>query len=94
MSVRVLSTETARSAIVQLQRIIGDGGLGAQLNELNTQGQLLSQPDVWDGARAAEFRSVWPDVYGKLRSAQSALEELRVRVDAINRDIMAAGGNA
>ncbi len=94
MPTRVLSTDAARTAIVSMQRIIGDGGLGAQLNDLNTQGQQLIQPDVWDGARAVEFRGIWPDVYGKLRAAQTALEELRTRIEAINRDIMVAGGNA
>jgi len=63
MSDRVLSTEEAKSAIRDIQRII-NGGLTEQLGQLDTNGQKLSQPDVWDGPLATTFRSsTWPRQY-------------------------------
>ena len=48
MSGRVLSSEQAKSAITAMQNII-NGGLQTELNNLNTQGQALSDPNNWDG---------------------------------------------
>lgn len=93
MSDRVLSTAEARMSIQQLQQII-NGGLVEQIQALNRQGQTLSQPNVWDGRLAAEFRGNWPQTYQTLQRAQQQLEELRANVERINQNIMSAGGNA
>lgn len=89
---RVLSTDAARSAISSMSSIIS-GGLTDQLNQLDQQGRQLSQPDVWDGALAAQFRSTWPQTSRTLQTMKADLEELRLRVERINADIMMAGGN-
>lgn len=89
---RVLSTDAARSAISSMSSIIS-GGLTDQLNQLDQQGRQLSQPDVWDGALAAQFRSTWPQTSRTLQTMKADLEELRLRVERINADIMLAGGN-
>ncbi len=89
---RVLSTDAARSAISSMSSIIS-GGLTDQLNQLDQQGRQLSQPDVWDGALAAQFRSTWPQTSRTLQTMKADLEELRLRVERINADIMVAGGN-
>ncbi len=92
MSDRVLSTSTAREAINAFQRIV-TGPLLQQIGELNAQGQILSDPNNWDGRRAAEFRAYWAETHQKLLGVQQALEDLRRQVHQINQNIMQAGGN-
>lgn len=89
---RVLSTEIARESVVKLNGII-NGGLVEQITALSTTARTLSQPDVWDGTAAIQFRGVWDQTERALRDAQTQLEALRVEVDRINNNIMAAGGN-
>jgi uncharacterized protein YukE len=91
-STRVLSTPAAREAITRFQNIV-NGTLLQQIEELNVQGQRLSDANNWDGRLASEFRSHWTDTNQKLRGIQRALEELRQQVDKINQNIMSAGGN-
>lgn len=89
---RVLSTTEAREAIARMHATIG-GGLTEQIAQLKQLGQRLSDPQVWDGALAAQFRGSWPATAGMLDRITAELEELRARVDRVNADIMAAGGN-
>jgi len=90
---RVLSSEEARMAITQMQNII-NGGLTEQIRNLDSQGQRLSDPNVWDGRLAVEFRGQWPETKRALDTMSQRLEELRGRVQLINQDIMTAGGNS
>ena len=92
MSERVLSTEAAKQAITKMQNII-NGPLMEQIDGLNREGQTLSDPNVWDGRRAQQFRNEWPQTHSALLKAKEALEELRARSEQINQDIMRAGGN-
>lgn len=89
---RVLSTDAARSAVQAMSSIIS-GGLTDQISQLDRQGRQLSQPDVWDGSLASQFRSAWPATSRSLQQVRDELEDLRVRVERINADIMTAGGN-
>ncbi|CAN5640016.1 WXG100 family type VII secretion target [soil metagenome] len=88
----VLSSGTAREAITRLSTLI-NSGMVDQISQLDAQGQILSDPAVWDGVLAAEFRSNWPDTKAALDRVVTELEELRSRVDQINANIMSAGGN-
>jgi len=92
MADRVLSTTMARESVQKMQQII-NGPLVEQIDALNREGQTLSNPDVWDGRLAQEFRSHWPEVYASLKKAEETLEELRTSVQKINQNIMTAGGN-
>lgn len=93
MSIRVLSSEQGRTAISRMQSILM-GGLAEQIAALNAEGQVLSDPEVWDGVLATEFRSsTWPDTARTLQQTAEALEELRQRIQGITTDIMTAGGN-
>lgn len=89
---RVLSTDAARAAVTSMSAII-NGGLAEQIAQLDQQGQQLSQPEVWDGGLAAQFRGAWPQTSKSLQTVRAELDELRQRVERINADIMAAGGN-
>ena len=91
---RVLSTEQAKSAIKQLQAIIG-GGFTDQLSQLDAQGKILSDANVWDGPLAEKFRnSTWPETRAALEKAKSELDELRGQLQQISANIFSAGGGA
>jgi uncharacterized protein YukE len=91
---RVLSTKDASDAITLIKSIINNG-LTEQLGQLDTQGQKLSQPDVWDGALAIQFRNdTWPQTNKALKKAKTELEELHKQLDKIANDIQSAGGGA
>lgn len=91
---RVLSTEDAKTAIRQIQSIVG-GSFTEQISQLDAQGRILSDPNVWDGPLAAQFRgSVWPETKGALDSVTRELEELRTQLDQIAQNIFTAGGGA
>ena len=89
---RVLSTESARSSVSTMASII-NGDLAEQIRRLDQEGTHLSQPDVWDGALAAQFRGTWPSTSRTLQQMRTELDTLRQRVERINADILAAGGN-
>lgn len=93
MSDRVLSTAEGKAAITRMQQII-NGGLVEQIQRLNAEGEKLSQPNIWDGRLAQEFRGNWPATHKALQEAQRQLEELRTKVQKINENIMQAGGNS
>jgi uncharacterized protein YukE len=92
MSDRVLSTGQARDAIQKLQRILS-GDLQSQITELTNAANTLSQPDVWDGRLATQFRGDWPQQQRALTQAKEALQKLRDAAQKINQNIMQAGGN-
>jgi uncharacterized protein YukE len=89
---RVLSTEQAKSAIQQVQAII-NGGLSEQITRLDQQGKILSNPDVWDGPLAQQFRDqTWPETKSALDRATVELDQLREQLQRISQNIMSAGG--
>ena len=94
MPTRVLSTDEAKQSIQRMQSII-DGGLTDQLTALDTEGRQLSDPNIWDGQLANEFRAgIWPETKTALDRMKEQLIELRSKIDAINLNIMQAGGNS
>lgn len=94
MSARVLSSDQGKSSIAKMQTIVA-GGLTDQIQALKAEGQTLSDPNVWDGALAEDFRAnTWPATAVALEQTAQALEELRGRIQGINADIMTAGGNS
>lgn len=94
MVARVLSTDQAKTAIQQMQSII-NGGLTEQITQLDAQGKTLSNPDIWDGPLAQQFRDqTWPETKSALDRAKQELEELRDQLQRIAQNIMTAGGGA
>ncbi|WP_104166106.1 pyrophosphorylase [Arthrobacter sp. SX1312] len=91
---RVLSTEQAKAAIGQVESII-NGGFTDQISALDAQGRILSDPNIWDGPLAQQFRgSTWPETKAALDKAKQELEELRTQLQKISQDIFSAGGGA
>jgi hypothetical protein len=91
MAGQVLSTDTGKQAITQMKGII-NGGLLDQISQLVGQGNILSDPGVWDGPKAVQFRDSWSSISRELTEAQGKLNELAGQVDGINAEIMSAGG--
>ncbi|MGH2942722.1 MAG: pyrophosphorylase [Solirubrobacteraceae bacterium] len=94
MATRVLSTDQAKTSIKKIQSII-NGGLADEIQKLDNEGRTLSQPDVWDGPLASQFRDqIWPETKSALEKAKTELDELRDQLDRISQDIFRAGGGA
>jgi uncharacterized protein YukE len=94
MATRVLSTEQAKTSIKKIQSIV-NGGLADEIQKLDSEGKTLSQPDVWDGPLASQFRDqIWPETKAALDKAKQELDELRDQLDRISADIMRAGGGS
>jgi uncharacterized protein YukE len=94
MSARVLSSDQAKTAIQQVQAII-NGGLSDQISRLDSQGKILSDPNVWDGPLAQQFRDqTWPETKSALDRAHQELDQLREQLHRISQNIMTAGGGS
>ncbi|WP_229076637.1 pyrophosphorylase [Actinoplanes sp. DH11] len=92
MAARVLSTDQAKTSIQQVQSII-NGGLTDQIAQLDAQGKMLSNPDVWDGPLPQQFRDqTWPETKAALDKAKQELDQLRDQLQKISQNIMTAGG--
>ena len=65
-----------------------------QINALHREGTTLSDPNVWDGQLAAQFRSDWSQMNTTLNQLKEQLAQLQAQIDTINQNIMSAGGNA
>lgn len=93
MSQRVLATPEAGEAVTQVKGIL-DGGLQTTITNLKSQGTILSDPGVWDGMLAADFRNnLWPQCTKALDDALVSLNELQQKLQQIQGNIMQAGGN-
>ena len=89
---RVLSTQEAKDAINQIKSII-NGGFTDQITQLDGQGRILSDSNVWDGPLALTFRSsTWPETKSALDEAKKQLDELGTQLEKISQDIFSAGG--
>ncbi len=91
---RVLSSDQAKDAVQQVQAII-NGGLTEQISKLDAQGKILSDPNVWDGPLAQQFRDqTWPQTKSALDRAKQELDQLREQLQRIAADMsQARGGN-
>jgi uncharacterized protein YukE len=92
MAGRVLSTDTAKQSIQRMQTLV-NGSLQEDINSLDSLGQTLSDPNVWDGRLAEQFRGdQWPSMKSALEQLKNQLDELRANIQQINENIMTAGG--
>ncbi len=91
MSMRVLASPEAIEKAEVMRRVV-ETGLVEQLGTLNAAAGRLSDPNVWDGPHAVQFRDVWGQVSPRLEAARADLADLRARIDAICGDILVAGG--
>jgi uncharacterized protein YukE len=90
---RVLATDEAKDALTKFKGLV-QGDLETLVSQLDAQGQKLSNPNVWDGPKAIDFRNLWPDTHRALKTAKEKLDTLRQSMDQITSEIMRAGGGA
>jgi len=93
MSTRVLGSEEAVSLISQMQGIL-NGSLETTLQSLDRLGNQLSDPNVWDGNLASQFRGeVWPSCRTSFNNTLHQLQDLHNSLSKIQSQILQAGGN-
>ena len=74
-------------------RTIVNGGFRQSIDDLTKAGHTLSDPNVWSGRHAAEFRSAWHTAQGDLHKIKQALDDFHTRFDSVLKAIAEAGGN-
>ncbi|MBP7928854.1 MAG: hypothetical protein KAZ88_04615 [Acidimicrobiia bacterium] len=89
---RVLGSDTARQYIGAAQTKATS--IRETLAGLNQDGQALAEPDNWDGALAAQFRSEWPTHSANFERALSSIDAVAAFAQKVNQSILSAGGNA
>lgn len=87
---RILSTETAKEKLREFRRVI-DEDLTRDLGVLRAAGTILSDPDHWDGTKAAQYRSIWDEIELSTKKLQDALAKYQHNAQSINNDIWNAG---
>ena len=93
MSMRVLAGPEAIEQANRMRTTI-EGGLDAQLAALEQAAGRLSDPNVWDGPHAVQFRGLWSEMAPRLRQAQGDLAQLRNWVHSVADSILVAGGGS
>lgn len=88
----VKSTQEAIDAIQRMMNAI-NGGLTDAISQFKTDGEIVNDPDKYEGTAAAGFRSEWPGVKTALDTTITKLNELADNVMAVNSNIQEAGGN-
>jgi hypothetical protein len=91
MSMRVLAGPEAVEAANRMRQTV-ESGLDAELSALEVAAGRLSDPNVWDGPHAVQFRSLWGEMAPRLRQSQADLAQLRTWVQGVADSILLAGG--
>ncbi len=91
MSMRVLASPEAMEKAEVMRRVV-EQGLVEQLGTLNQAAGRLSDPNVWDGPHAVQFRGIWGDLAPRREQARVDLADLRTRIQSITGEILLAGG--
>jgi hypothetical protein len=90
----VLTSAQAQDACTQFKTIV-NGDLEGQIIALGKQGEILSQPDVWDGPYAQDFRgNIWPAAQKTLRDLKGELDQMQLSLEHISKEIFRSGGAA
>lgn len=88
----VKSTDVAHQEAGKMMSLITTQ-LQPLIQNLNSHGQTLSDPNHWDGPLAQKFRGeVWPQAKSDLDKMKSSLEDLQRQVQKILTAISHAGG--
>jgi len=89
------TVKSTQEAIDAIQRMLNqiNGGLTDAISQFKSDGEIVNNPEMYEGTAAAGFRSEWPGVKGALDTAIRELNELADNVRAVNSNIQSAGGN-
>lgn len=89
---RVLATQEARDAVSKLKGLV-TGDLLTTIGDLEKQGDILADPNEWDGGLAKQFRDAWPDNKTTIDNMQQDLKDMQEKIDKILENIRSAGGD-
>lgn len=92
-TMRVLAGPETIEQVNRMRQTV-EGGLDAQLSALESAADRLSDPNVWDGPHAVQFRSLWQEMAPRLRRSQADLSELRAWIHGVADSILIAGGGS
>jgi len=91
MTDRVLSTELAKSTVTNMKNLL-NGDFSASLTTLKGQGETLSNPEVWDGMKATQFRNeTWPGAKSALDDLLASIQAMQAQIESITTNIFLAG---
>jgi hypothetical protein len=93
MTMRVLAGPEAIDEANRMRQTI-ESGLDAQLAALEASATRLSDPNVWDGPHAVQFRGLWQEMAPRLRRSQADLSQLRAWIHGVTDSIILAGGGS
>ena len=88
----VKSTPEANAAIGRMLTQISSG-LTEAITTFKNDGEIVADPNNYEGVAAAGFRSEWPSVKTSLDTTIQKLTELADNVRQVNANIQTAGGN-
>jgi hypothetical protein len=85
-------TDQAKADAVRMNNMINTE-MPNLINQMNTIGQQMADPQNWDGPLALQYRGqVWPDARNKLQAMRNSLSELQQSVRKVMDNISHAGG--
>ncbi|TMC13012.1 MAG: hypothetical protein E6J41_01435 [Chloroflexi bacterium] len=90
MAERVLTTDQAVRAAKAMQQLL-DGHLVTNLQAVRASGSALSNPAVWDGPAARDFRTTWPGTRAALDQALTQVQAMQSQAVQVTRAIELAG---
>lgn len=91
MTQRTVTTPEAHQTAKQMHDLI-QGELQGTVTKLTHQGQVLSDPNNWDGGLAKQFKGdVWPSVQTALKTMLKELDTLQLAIKTVNENIAKAG---
>jgi uncharacterized protein YukE len=88
----VKSTQAAVDAIQRMLNQINTG-LTETISQFKADGEIVNDPNNYEGPAAAGFRAEWPNVKSTLDTTITRLNELADNIRSVNANIQTAGGN-
>ncbi|MBO0684968.1 MAG: hypothetical protein J2P45_17595 [Candidatus Dormibacteraeota bacterium] len=90
---RVLATPAALEAARQLHSLLA-GPIRNDLQAVVSRGQVLADPNQWEGREAQQFRTqAWPQASASMRQLLPAIEQLQSQAEQVVANIMQAGSS-
>lgn len=89
------TVKSTQASVEAIQRMLSqiNGGLTEVITQFKTDGEIVNDPNNYEGPAAAGFRAEWPNVKSTLDTTITRLNELADNIRAVNSNIQTAGGN-
>jgi uncharacterized protein YukE len=89
------TVKSTQAAVDAIQRMLNqvNGGLTDAITQFKADGEIVNDPNNYEGPAAAGFRSEWGGVKSALETTITQLNELADNIRQVNSNIQTAGGN-